>query len=104
MDYWSKNHHWMPTYPICCVNGMTRDKYEYIYCHFHCNCATDDDFISSTDDDDEQDRELTELQVERVQRDHEAEIGDDENPNLAEDTPDTEELKVWYEKINQTFG
>ncbi len=83
---------------------MTRDKYEYIYCHFHCNCATDDDFISSTDDDDEQDRELTELQVERVQRDHEAEIGDDENPNLAEDTPDTEELKVWYEKINQTFG
>ena len=53
------------------------------------------------DDEDEQDndQELIELQVERVQRDQEAEIGDDENPDLEEDTPDTEESKVWYEKI-----
>ena len=101
-DYWSKNHHWMPSHPICCVNGMTRDRYEYLWRHFHCNCATDDDFTSSTDDVEEEnnDEELIELQVERVQRDQEAQIGDDEDPNLDEDeTPETEESGVWYEKI-----
>ena len=49
---------------------MTPDKYEYLWRHFNCNCATDDDFMSSRDDvEEENDQELVELHIERVQQD-----------------------------------
>ena len=100
-DYWSKNHHWMPSHPICSVNGMTRDRFAFLWRHFHCNCTTDDDFKSSdneTEDESEEDQ-LVDMHIERVQREQEVQIADDEDLNLEEDSPDSEESKVWYEKV-----
>ena len=47
----------------------------------------------------ENDEELVELRVEKVQKDQEGQIGDDENPNLEEDTQEIDESGVWHEKI-----
>ena len=43
-DYWSKGFHWLPSHPICSVNGMTRERFEFLWRNFHCNHATSDDF------------------------------------------------------------
>ena len=44
------------------------------------------------------DGELVKLWVEILQLDQELQIGDDRNPILEEDTPETDESEVWYEK------
>ena len=63
------------------------------------SCTIDDDYISSGDDVTEvNDRELVKLWVEILQLDQELQIGDDRNPILEEDTPETDESEVWYEK------
>ena len=63
------------------------------------NCTIDDDYIPLGDDTDEDnDGELVKLWVEILQLDQELQIGDDKNPILEEDTPETNETRVWYEK------
>jgi len=44
-DYWERGIYWMPTHPICKINELNREKFEFLWRHFHCNHATEDNFL-----------------------------------------------------------
>eukprot|EP00957_Ditylum_brightwellii_P080767 6142962-Ditylum_brightwellii.AAC.1 len=56
-DYWS-NHPLIPTHPIASMLGMTRDRFGFVWRHFHVqsNMATyQEENLDSDDDIDEDD-------------------------------------------------
>ena len=105
IDYWSKEcYQWMPSHPICYVNGMTRQRFEFLWRHFHSNHATDVDFTvdaeeveNESDDDDI----IVDQSVERVQREQDImqsdfDIGDEDEEQQEEKQI---EKQLWYHKV-----
>ena len=94
-DYWSTDPY-MPKHPLAHELGMTRDRFAFLWRHFHVyipdNTYDDDDNVDGGDD--EEDEELVEQGLERVQREQEEELVDDESQEDNEET-----TKVWFEKI-----
>ena len=96
VDYWDVQSIWMPSHPICNVNGMTRARFEFLWRHFHCNHSTAEDFEEIVDDSEElDDEELVETDLERVQHEQE----DLERNEEAIENEITIEKKTWYNKI-----
>ncbi len=100
--YWSKGFHWMPSHPICSVNGMTRDRLEFLWRNIHCSHATTDDFEEDSDDGLGDNEELMELQMERFQRDQDPNVSEsDENLAVGEENEEVTNNadSVWNFKI-----
>ncbi len=57
-DYWS-NERWLPLHEVCTVNGMTRNRFRFIWRNFHLNHEEDsgigDNDNSDSNEDDEED-------------------------------------------------
>ena len=73
----------MPSHPIDTTNNMNRER-------FHCNHAPSDDFLETengVDDDLDDEDQLIELQLERVQRDQDHNI-QEEIDDLVEEEQD----------------
>ena len=105
-DYWAKGYHWMPSHPICTANNMNRERFEFLWRNFHCNHATSDDFLETengVDDDLDDEDQLIELQLERVQRDQDHNIQEDDDDDLVEEEQDStaedNQKLIWYQKV-----
>lgn len=92
-DYWSANPY-MPEHRIASELGMTRERYEFMWRHFH--VSTPD--VSSCDAEEDEDgsaEDLVELSLERVELEEQSSVSIDSD-NDEEDASDHE---VWYTKL-----
>ena len=106
-DYWS-NERWLPLHEVCTVNGMTRNRFRFIWRNFHLNHEEDsgigDNDNSDSNEDDEEDDLLVEIGMERVEVDQENEL-EEANGGAADDEDDedgdtlTKKKDVWFDKI-----
>ena len=101
-DYWS-NEKWMPQHPICLENEMSRNRFRFIWRHFHVNHQG----ATAGEVDDLQDGEITACEVEqvvdRVERDQGTDLGSEsESESEDEVTVSTFEdnKKVWFDKLS----
>ena len=98
-DYWS-THYLLPRHRIATELGMTRNRFDFLWRHFHCNTpqqqdSDDDDYDSEDDDDDHNEDGEDFLVVDRLRN-----RGREEVENEKEDgEEDEEEKKVWFDKI-----
>ena len=85
-DYWERGIYWMPSHPICEINGLNRERFEFIWRHFHCNHATDDDFVQENEknEDENNEDELVTFSLERVQHDQEVNAAEEYIDNTKE--------------------
>lgn len=99
-DYWS-THPLMPSHELCNELNMTRNRFRFMWRHFHLNFPHDDDFDEETDGNDDDDDDHMEIVMERVQRDQEEinismtsddELGINESANNAK-------ANVWFDKL-----
>ena len=65
----------MPSHPQC-KWYTTCEQFEFLWRNFHCNHATSDDFEEDNQNELDDDEELLDLKMERVQR--------DQDPNVSE--------------------
>ena len=100
-DYWLQNCEWLPSHPICQVNGMTRERFEFLWRYFHCNRSTNDDFENDDTNVDEDEDNLVDLVVERCDREQQQEQEQEEDAIIEEDEDPSSSngSDVWYEKI-----
>ena len=59
----------MPTHEVCNMNGMTRNRFRFLWRHLHINHADIDDEYDNVGDggDDEEEEHIVEMTLERVQ-------------------------------------
>ena len=81
----------MPSYPICSVNVMTCERFEFLWRNFHCNHATSDGFEENDQSELDDDEELMELQTDRVQYDLDLNVSKGDEI-LADDENEEESL------------
>ena len=105
-DYWSSNQN-MPTHRITSDLGMTRERYDFLWRHFHISGAPDDDVSSSRPEEDEEgaeeDEDLVEIGLERVElEEEENNVSDDDGAGAGdgeEDDDDSNDHEVWFTKL-----
>ena len=61
-DYWS-NYKWMPTYPICNMLYMFKDRFEVIWRNFYFNVEYNEDNFATTSEEENEEEELAELHM-----------------------------------------
>ena len=90
-DYWS-THSWMPIHPIATAFGMSRNRFQFLWRHFHIDDTESGDAEDIAGDEEETEEDLVELSLERVQREQEM----NEENNIDNDK---QKKIVWYEKL-----
>ena len=84
----------MPSHPPVQELGMTRDRFKFLWRHFHCNTVTDEELdaeIPLTDNDNGNGDELMEGVPEQILQDQEQIVWDQELGNRKEGESDDEE-------------
>ena len=102
-DYWSTEK-WMPEHPICIENGMTRNRFRFIWRHFHVSHQSE---TGGREVQDNQDGETmageVHQRVNRVEREQDNDL-DSESDSDSEDgtTVDNNDdsKKVWFDKLS----
>ena len=96
-DYWSTAP-WMPDHPLCKTLGMTRDRFEFLWRHFHIHDPGDAISADDGEDlDDNEDAELVTIGLDRVAREQESAAG--EEPEQEESEDEMKKREVWFEKL-----
>ena len=104
-DYWDSKP-WMPHHSLVHELGMTRDRFKFMWRHFHVSAPSlPSDLHTESDETDDDGSDLLETAVDRVELDQQQMLGemnnnDDMNNNDADDeTATAEEIKTWFDKI-----
>ena len=94
-DYWSIDPI-MPFHPVCNDLGMIRDRFEFLFCHFHCNSVTDEDLEIEEEGerDENSEEEIIAMDLERVQHEQDNDTREDKD-----DEDYNKQKKVWYTKV-----
>ena len=103
-DYWTTKE-WMPYHPLVHELGMTRDRFLFIWRHFHVSQPSLDPITIHTEDDEIDDSTVNdgpvEQSTERIVADQEEEMQQQGRNELddGEHIASEEEVQVWFNKI-----
>ena len=103
-DYWTTKE-WMPYHPLVHELGMTRDRFLFIWRHFHVSQPSVDPITIHTEDDEIDDSTVNDAPVEqsteRIVADQEEEMQQQGRNELddGEHIASEEEVQVWFNKI-----
>ena len=104
-DYWS-THPVLPKHPIVNELGMTRDRFQFMFRHFHTNVPHANDIHNEEDEVEESEEELAEGNVTRDEREQDVDthlantedIEEEQEVNMG-DKQGENRKEVWFEKI-----
>ena len=98
-DYWV-NTEWMTSHPIVEELDMTRERFEFLWRHFHPSYDSNEADVPEGDKSDTDEDERVEIGLERVVRDQaEMMASDDEDVDDEATSQQSSTKKVWYEKL-----
>ena len=84
-------------HPIVTALGMTRNRFIFLWRHFHVSEATKEDLQDSFENDlNDNEEGLVEENMERIQVNQESEVQEDEQ---EESEKEEKETKVWFPKL-----
>ena len=98
VDYWSTDPY-MPVHKIMSDLGMTRDRFKFLWRHFHVfqeeEIVEEDEDVGDDDFDNDSDG-FVEMRTERVQREQQQQVNEEEE---EEEELTHNKNKVWFDKL-----